>query len=55
MPPYTISKWDRRNFALHDGEDLVAVTVYKKGANHVKAELEKRDAEIAKHKKTDDE
>ena len=46
MPPYTITHWDRRNFALYDGEDLLAVTLYKKGATRLKDELTKRDTEI---------
>jgi hypothetical protein len=46
MPPYTITHWDRRNFALYDGEDLLAVTLYKKGATRLKNELTKRDTEI---------
>ena len=62
MPPYTITHWDRRNFALYDGEDLLAVTLYpqgaiegrwpptcsKKGATRLKEELTKRDTEINK-------
>jgi len=48
MPPYTITHWDRRNFALYDGEDLLAVTLYKKGATRLKDELTKRDTEINK-------
>lgn len=36
----TIGKWDDRNFALHDGDELVCVTVYKKGAVNVKSIIE---------------
>ena len=46
MPPYTITHWDRRNFALYDGEDLLAVTLYKKGAQRLLNELVARDNEI---------
>ena len=36
-----------RHFALYDGEKLLTVTVYKKGAESVQRELEARDAVIA--------
>lgn len=48
MPPYTITHWDLRTFALYDGEDLLAVTLYKKGAKRLMAELTRRDAEITR-------
>jgi hypothetical protein len=35
-----------RNFALYEGKNLLAVTLYKKGAETVQGELEKRDAVI---------
>jgi hypothetical protein len=36
-----------RNFALYDGKNLLAVTLYKKGAEAVQHELEARDTVIA--------
>ena len=36
---FIIDKWSNRNFALHDGDELVCVTVYKKGAQEVKRRL----------------
>jgi hypothetical protein len=48
MPPYTIEHYGNRFFALYKGDDLLAVTVYKKGATRLKEELTKRDTEIAK-------
>jgi hypothetical protein len=36
---FSISKWDNRNFALHDGENLVCVTLYKKGAEEVRRRM----------------
>jgi hypothetical protein len=35
-----IEHYGERYFALYDGEDLVCVTVYKKGAMEVKRRLE---------------
>ena len=35
-----IQPYGNRYFALYDGEDLVCVTVYKKGALEVKRRLE---------------
>ena len=36
-----IQPYGNRYFALYDGEDLVCVTVYKKGALEVKRRLER--------------
>jgi hypothetical protein len=36
-----------RNFALYEGKNLLAVTLYKKGAETVQHELEARDTVIA--------
>lgn len=36
-----------RNFALYEGKNLLAVTLYKKGAETVQRELEARDKVIA--------
>jgi hypothetical protein len=36
-----------RNFALYEGKNLLAVTMYKKGAETVQHELEARDTVIA--------
>jgi hypothetical protein len=36
---FRVEKWDNRHFAIFDGQDLVAVTEYKKGANEVKRRL----------------
>jgi len=38
--PLVIEHYGDRYFALYDGEDLVCVTVYKKGALEVKRRLE---------------
>jgi hypothetical protein len=43
---YTIEHWDRF-FALYEGETLIAVTVYKKGAKAVQARLEYLEAQLA--------
>ena len=37
---FIIQPYGNRYFALYDGEDLVCVTVYKKGALEVKRRLE---------------
>ncbi len=37
---FSIQHYGDRYFALYDGEDLVCVTVYKKGATEVKRRLE---------------
>jgi len=37
---FLIQPYGTRYFALYDGEDLVCVTVYKKGALEVKRRLE---------------
>lgn len=36
---FNIDKWNDRNFALYDGENLVCVTVYRKGAEEVRRRL----------------
>jgi hypothetical protein len=36
----TIEPYGDRYFALYDGEELVCVTVYKKGAREVKRRIE---------------
>jgi hypothetical protein len=39
---YTVERYrDSRFWALYDGDELVCVTVYKKGANAVKERLER--------------
>jgi hypothetical protein len=38
--PLVIEHYGDRYYALYDGEDLVCVTVYKKGAMEVKRRLE---------------
>jgi hypothetical protein len=41
---FTIEPWDERYYALFDGNELICVTVYKKGAMEVMRRLwEKRD------------
>jgi hypothetical protein len=40
LKPLVIEHYGDRYFALYDGEDLVCVTVYKKGALEVKRRLE---------------
>ena len=37
---YTFGRYGRRNWAVYDGDELVAVTVYKKGAKSVVDRLE---------------
>lgn len=56
MPPYTIEHYARRTFALYDegqpkDQQLIAVTLYKKGARRIAEELIRRDMEIDKHSK----
>ncbi len=36
---FNIDKWDNRNFALYDGENLVCVTLYRKGAEEVRSRM----------------
>ena len=36
---FTIDRWSNRNFAVYDGDELVCVTVYKKGAQEVRRRL----------------
>jgi len=36
---FSIDKWNDRNFAVYDGEDLVCVTVYRKGAEEVRRRM----------------
>jgi len=60
MPAYTIEHYGNRFFALYSkrqcatdsDDDLLAVTVYKKGARRILDELVSRDAEIAKRGQT---
>src|SRR5712664_3195221 len=45
---YHVARYgNTRNFALYDKKDLLAVTVYRKGAEAVQRELEARDTVIA--------
>ena len=37
---YTICKYGSRYFAVYDGDELVCVTLYRKGAVEVKRRLE---------------
>jgi hypothetical protein len=49
-PPgrYQVAHYGKsRNFALYEGKNLLAVTLYKKGAKTVQRELEARDTIIA--------
>ena len=48
MANYRIDKYTDRFFAVYSDNDLVAVTVYKKGAVAVKDRLEKLEAKIEK-------
>ena len=41
-PEFTVVKWDGRYWAVFEGDELVCVTVYKKGALEVKRRLEQR-------------
>jgi len=36
---FNIGKWDQRHFALYDGEELVCVTVYRRGADEVRRRM----------------
>ena len=47
---YRIDPYGRRNHALYDGEDLVAVMAYKRGAVEVKRRFEALEQEIARLK-----
>jgi len=47
---YRIEPYGRRNHALYDGETLVAVTAYKRGAVEVKRRFETLEEEIARLK-----
>jgi hypothetical protein len=40
---YTIEPWGEKFYALYDGNDLVCVTVYKKGAVEVMRRLSKNE------------
>ena len=40
---YTIEPWGEKFFALYDGNDLVCVTVYKKGALEVMRRLSEKE------------
>ena len=45
---YQVTRYgNSRNFALYEGKNLLAVTLYKKGAETVQHELEARDTVIA--------
>ncbi len=46
MANYWIDKYTERFFAVYSDNDLVAVTVYKKGAQAIKEKLEKLETEI---------
>ena len=46
-PEFTIEKWDGRHWALFDGDELICLTVYKKGALEVKRRLEQRRSQEA--------
>ena len=39
---FTIEPWDERYYALYDGNELICVTVYKKGALEVMRRLSER-------------
>ena len=41
MGNFTIEPWDSRFYALFDGDELICVTVYKKGAIEVMKRLSK--------------
>ena len=41
MDNFTIEPWDSRYYALFDGDELVCVTAYKKGAIEVMKRLTK--------------
>jgi hypothetical protein len=45
---YRIEPYGRRNHALYDGQDLVAVMAYKRGAIEVKRRFEGLEQEIAR-------
>jgi hypothetical protein len=47
---YRIEPYSRRRHALYDGEDLVAVVAYKRGAVEVKRRVETLEQEIARLK-----
>lgn len=39
-PVFTVEKWGRRYWALFDGDGLICLAVYKRGALEVKRRLE---------------
>ena len=43
---YSVSRYGTRNFAVYDGKQLIAVTVYKKGAVEVARQLCQRDTAL---------
>ena len=40
---FTIEPWGEKNYALYDGDNLVCVTLYKKGALEVMRRLSKKE------------
>ena len=36
---FNVDKWNDRNFAVYDGDNLVCVTVYRKGAEEVRRRM----------------
>jgi hypothetical protein len=36
---FNVNKWNDRNFAVYDGENLICVTVYRKGAEEVRRRM----------------
>ena len=45
MHAYHIEHYGNRFFAVYDRDDLIAVTVYRKGAQRIICELQKRDTQ----------
>jgi hypothetical protein len=43
---YQVDRYASRTFSVSDGERLIAVTAYKKGAKEVRRQLEARDQQI---------
>jgi len=44
---YTVGRYAYRSYEVRDGDELIAVTVYKKGADEVRRQLASRDRRIS--------
>ena len=44
---YTVGRYAYRSYEVRDGDELIAVTVYRKGADEVRRQLASRDRRIS--------